>query len=120
MYGPVALGYLQTTDLIAPGMPVFVAAAQIDNATIRLTIAIPTMDANGANLSGLKLLTIATMPMSGGNNPFEGKSMTEILAMGTAKFDVTLTPEDAGLQKTVDVPVVNLGGVQAFAAACSD
>jgi len=39
---------------------------------------------------------------------------------GIQKIDVALTPADAGQQKTVDVTVMNLGGTQAFAAACSD
>lgn len=120
-YGPVATSSLLTTDLIAPGMPVFVSATQTNNTTIRLVIALPTMDANGANLTGLTKLSVASAVMTGGTNPFESKSMTEILAMtGVTKTHVTVTPTEAGQQKTVDVPVANLGGMQAFAAACSD
>lgn len=120
-YGPVSVANVTTSDLIAPGMPTFVTLKQNDNKIIRATVAIPTMDANGDNLSGLTKLTVATAIMTGGTNPFTGKSMTEILATaGVQKVDVTIVPADAGQQKVVDVTVMNLGGTQAFAAACSD
>ncbi|HPP22088.1 MAG TPA: hypothetical protein PK235_14810 [Phycisphaerae bacterium] len=72
-------------------------------------------------LSGLKKLTVVTIAMSGGNNPFQGLSMPEALALaGVLNIDVTLSEGDAGQQKVIDIPVVNLGGAQAFAAACAD
>ena len=120
-YGPVTLSSLATTDIVAPGAPVFVSGTQIDNTIIRLRISTPTMDSNGGSLTGLTKLTVVSAVMTGGVNPFTAKSMTEILAMaGIQKIDVALTPADAGQQKTVDVTVMNLGGTQAFAAACSD
>lgn len=120
-YGPVSVANLVTLDLVSPGMPVFVSLTQVDNRIIRLIIAIPTMDANGDNLSGLSKLTVVSAVMIGGVNPFAAKSMTEILALsGIQKTDVALVPADAGQQKTVEVAIMNLGGTQAFAAACSD
>ena len=120
-YGPVSLSNVTTSDLVAPGMPVFVALNQTGNSIIKATVAIPVMDSDGSNLTGLTKLTIVTAVMTGGVNPFESKGMAEILAMsGVQKVDVTLVPADAGQEKTVDVAVMNLGGVQAFAAACAD
>lgn len=120
-YGPMSVNSLATSDQVAPGMPVFVAAQQVDNNIIRLTIALPTMDADGSNLSGLTKLTVVSLPMSGGENPFEGLSMAEALALpGVQQVDVTVTDADAGTEKQVDVAVMNLGGVQAFGAACAD
>ena len=121
VYGPVSTFTLLTTDVVAPGMPVFVSGVQVDNLNVSLVLAMPVMDANGANLTGLAKLTVATAVMTGGVNPFTGLSMTQIVALpGVTKVNVTLTPDDAGQQKTVVLPVVNLGGQQAFAAACSD
>ena len=120
-YGPVAVFNLTTTDMVAPGMPTFVSGIQVDNTIVRLVLALPTMDAPGSNLTGLTALTVVTAPMVGGVDPFANKSMTDILAMPNAsKVSVTVGPEEAGQQKTVDMPVVNLGGQQAFCAACAD
>lgn len=120
-YGPLSVYSLATADIVSPGMPTFVSAVQVDNTIIRLKLAMPTMDSNGGNLTGLAKLTIVSLAMTGGVNPFQGKSMTDCLALaGVQKVDVTITPTDAGQQKTVDVNVMNLGGSQAFAAACAD
>ena len=121
MYGPVTISEFATTDVVAPGAPTFVLVEQIDNQNIEATIAIPTTDATGGPLTGLTYLTVATATMSEGVNPFEGLSMPEILALpGAASIDIELTEADAGTQKVVTLPVVNLGGFQALAAACKD
>lgn len=120
-YGPVTTADMLTSDMVAPGLVAFVASQQIDNQIIRLTLAMPSVDANGANLTGLTKLTVVTAAMTGGVNPFDGLSMSECLAVaGSTSLDVTLTEADAGQEKQVDVPVMNLGGMQAFAAACAD
>lgn len=120
-YGPVNLSEFQTSDGVAPGAPTFVNVSQLDNNLIRATVALPTTDSNGDNLSGLAKLTVATAPKPGATNPFEGLSMDQILALpGVVKSHVSLTEADAGTQKNVDLSVVNLGGFQALAAAVSD
>jgi len=120
-YGPLATNSMATADMVAPGMPVFVAANQVSNNIIRLTIALPTMDANGTNLSGLTKLTVVSLPMTDGINPFDGLGMPEALGLpGVQKIDVAVVEADAGTEKQVDVAVMNLGGVQAFGAACAD
>lgn len=120
-YGPVMITDIVTTDLVAPGAPIFISIQQISNVIVRVICSIPTMDADGNNLTGLKKLTVVTAPMAGGFNPFSGLGMSEILVVpAVVKIDVTLTESDAGTQKSVDMPVVNLGGAQALAAACSD
>jgi len=120
-YGPVTVSEFATTDVVAPGAPIFVLVEQLDNDTMRATLSIPTTDATGGPLTGLTKLTVTTATMSAGANPFDGLSMSEILALpGAASVDVDLTEADAGTQKEVVLPVVNLGGFQALAAACSD
>jgi len=120
-YGLVALDELQTVDLVAPGLPAFSSISQQSNTVVKCTITLPTLDADGNNLSGLTTLTVATLPKTGPDSPFEGLSMDQILALtGVVKVDVPVTPADAGVQKEVDLPVVNLGGFQSFAAACAD
>lgn len=122
MYGPVATNAFQTQDLVAPGMPIFTNIEQTSNTVVKVGVALPSMDADGGNLSGLTKLTVATIAMADpATNPFAGKSMVEILALaGVSKVNVTVTASDAGQEKSIDVPVINLGGFQAFAAACSD
>jgi hypothetical protein len=120
-YGPLNFLTITTADLVAPGMPVFVDANQVDNSLISLKLAMPVMDVDGGSLSGLVKLTVVSLPAAGGSNPFEGKTMVECLALpGVQKVDVALTVSDAGLEKSVSVAIMNLGGMQAFAAACSD
>ncbi len=120
-YGPTVIAELVTTDMVAPSMPTFVLIEQTDNVTMRAVCSIPTSDVGGGALTGITKLTVATAPMSGGVNPFDGLSMEEILALPeAASVDVALVEADAGTQKEVTLPVVNLGGYQAFAAACSD
>jgi len=120
-YGPVNLSEFQTSDGVAPGAPVFVNVVQVDNNFVRVTVALPTVDSNGDNLSGLTKLTVATLAKSGPTNPFAGLDMNQILGLaGVVKVDVAVTAADAGTQKDVDLPVVNLGGFQALAAAAAD
>lgn len=120
-YGPVSLSELATTDIVAPSAPTFVTIGQIDNLTIRALVAIPTTDATGGALTGLAKLTVATMVMSGGQSPFVGLSMDEILALpGVNVVHVDLVEAEAGTQIEVVLPIVNLGGFQSLAAACSD
>lgn len=71
--------------------------------------------------SGLTKLTVTSLPMTDGVNPFEAMSMMEILALdGVQTVDIPLTPDNAGTQKEITMVVMNLGGTQAFAAACAD
>jgi len=120
-YGPMAIGTLATTDMVAPGLPVFISATQRTNTSIRLVIAVPSVDADGNNLTGLTKLTVVTVMQSGTANPLTGLTMTAAMALpGVTKLDIALAPADAGQQKTVDVPVLTLGGTQVFGAACSD
>jgi len=120
-YGPVSGTTVATFDLIAPGMPVILSAIQVNNRIIRTIIVMPVMDANGDNLSGLTKLTIASIVIVAGVNPFEGKTMTEILAIpGIQKVDIALTMDDAGQQKTADILIQSIGSTQAIAAACAD
>ena len=120
-YGTVSYGVLNTFDVVAPGAPTFISTQQINNQLVRAVLAIPTVDSDGSNLTGLTKLTVATAVMAGATNPFTGMSMAEILALpGVVSIDVALQASDAGAQKTVELPVVNLGGQQAFAAAAAD
>ena len=120
-YGPMSINSLATADMVSPGMPIFIAANQIDNNIITLTIALPTMDADGSNLSGLAKLIIVSLPMTGGVNPFENMGMNEALALpGVQQIVVAVDVAEAGTEKQVNVPVMNLGGTQAFGAACGD
>lgn len=119
-YGPVSKSTLTAVDLVAPGLAPISSAVQFDNKIIKVTAAIPVMDANGDNLSGLSKLTVAVALMIGGVDPFLNKTMTEILALpGVKKIDVAITTEDAGKEKTVDVPLQGFG-VHSIVAACSD
>jgi len=120
-YGLVALAEVQTTDLVSPGLPAFSALNQVSNTVVNCTVTLPTLDANGDNLSGLTKLTVVTLPKTGATSPFEGLSMNQCIVLsGAVKVDVVVTMSDAGVQKSVDIPVVNLGGFQSFAAACAD
>lgn len=121
-FGPVALSSISTSDEVAPGMPSFVEVTQLSNTDIQCVVTIPTTDSDGSELSGLTKLVVATATMTEGVNPFELLTMDEILALpGVTMNEETLDPEvDPGQQKTVILPVVNLGGFQALAAACSD
>lgn len=120
-YGPVSISEFGTTDVVAPGAPSFITIAQLSNSLVHCVVALPTLDSDGSELTGLVKLTVATLPMSEGINPFEGLSMPEILALtGVVTAEVELVPGDAGTQKEFDIAIVNLGGFQAFAAACAD
>lgn len=77
--------------------------------------AIPSMDADGSNLTGLTKLTVVTVAMPTAANPLQGLTMTAALALpGVQKVDVTLSPSDAGQNKDIDIPVVSLGSTQVF------
>ena len=120
-YSAVALFDAQTSDIVSPAAPVWVSVSQTNNKTVSATILLPLGDADGSELTGLAKLTVATAAKVDGVNPFEGKSMDEILADLSVTFvDVTVSPTDAGTQISTDLPIVNLGGFQAFAAAVSD
>ena len=120
-YSAVAVTDAQMIDSVAPGAPSFLHLDQISNTQIEVEVQLPLQDANGEALSGLKLLVIATTPMTAGENPFSGRSMDEILAMaGVSSFEAQLTTSDAGSSKRMTLPVLNLGGFQAFAAAVAD
>lgn len=121
MWSAVALTSVVTTDVMAPGAPSFAGVRQISNSQIEATVNLPTLDSDGSELSGLSKLVVATAPFVEGINPFEGLSMPEILALpGVVTAEVVLTDEDAGQQKPVVLPITNLGGNQAVAAACND
>lgn len=120
-YGPMSVANVTTSDIVSPGMPTFVALRQVDNSVIRATVALPVMDSNGGNLTGLTKLTVVSLPQTDGVNPFEGLSMSEALALpGVQAQDVSVAEADAGQETQVDMMVMNLGGSQAFAAACND
>ena len=120
-FGPVALSDVQVADVVAPNVPQFLAIAQLSNKEIKCTVILPSNDSNGDALSGLVKLTIATSAMLDGVNPFEGMTMDQILAMtSTQVVETTVTPDQAGTQIDVVLPVVVVGSFQAFAAACGD
>jgi len=121
MYGPVSVAEQQAIDTVAPAAPAFVGINQQGDEAWAIDIQLPTLDSDQTPLTGLTKLTVVTLTMVEGSNPFVGLSMDEIKGLpGVVVQDVTLTPEDAGTVKTVNLPVLNLGGFQAFAAACAD
>ena len=72
-------------------------------------------------MTGLTKLVVLSLPKVDATNPFDGVATIDALVLpGVFTVEVTVTPTDAGTTKTVDVPVLNLGGVQAFACACND
>lgn len=107
-------------DEVAPGAPTFVSVQQTGNKQWAASVQLPLVDADGSELTGLSKLTVASTVMVNGENPFIGKSMDEIIASGAQVQHVDLTPGDAGTIKDVTIPLVNLGGFQAFAAAVTD
>lgn len=120
-YSTVATADSQSVDEVSPGAPTFVSVTQTDNHSWEASVQLPVQDADNSELTGLTKLTVVTLPMVGGANPFVGLSMVEILALpGIVVQDVALSPTDAGTVKVVSVPLVNLGGFQAFAAAVTD
>lgn len=120
-YSAVATTDLQSVDAVSPGAPAFLAVTQMDNSNWAVSVQIPLQDADGSPLTGLTKLSLSTLPMTEGINPFLGLSMEECMALpGAITQDVALTPGDAGTSKDLVVPVVNLGGFQAFATACTD
>ena len=120
-YGPIAIANVRTSNLGSPGMPIIVEIHQVNNDIIQATIAIPSMDSDGGNLSQLSKLTVATTVVKDRIMPFKDKNMIEILAQPSVqKVDVPLTLMDAGQEKIVSIPVVELGAVQTFAAACTN
>ena len=121
-YGPTNIAQSVDVDLVPPGAPVFSSITQLDNTNIEVKCVVPALDANGAALSGLIKLTVATVIMPDVNvNPFDGLAMDAIMALPDVQVvHVDLVPADAGAEKVVLVPIVNLGGCQALAVACSD
>jgi hypothetical protein len=120
-YSAVATADLQSVDAVSPGAPAFLSVIQADNANWAVSIQLPLQDADGSALTGLTRLSVSSLPMMDGVNPFLGLSMEECMALpGVVTQDVPLTVGDAGTTKDLVVPVMNLGGFQAFAAAVSD
>ena len=122
-YSAVALGTNQSVDAVSPSAPTIVSITQTNNTNWDFVATLPTTDdpGPGTPLSGMTRLTVASLAMADGVNPFEGLSMDQILAMNSPDVrHVSVTPEMAGLNVTVNVPVLNLGGFQAFACAVTD
>lgn len=126
-YGPVAFSTSQSVDESAPGAPMFVSIEQPGNQNDSFTckIRLPDADANGTTPpSGLKKLAVATTTKDGDTNPYEGKSMEEILAMGpespSVVTDLDPTANPPGSEVDVKLPITLLGSSQEFAAACAD
>jgi hypothetical protein len=121
-YGPVAYLVMSSLDLVAPNAPAFTNCYQLDNSIYRLKLRLPVVDATGTALTGLTRLTIVSLAMTDEySNPFEDLNMLDCLALPKVqKIDVAISPADAGTEKEVDVAIINLGGFQAFAAACAD
>lgn len=121
-YGPTSVSSLATSDNVAPGAPTFLVIVQEDNDSIQCTVNLPAVDSNGEPLSGLRVLTVATIASDPtGTNPFEGLSMDQILALPTVRsVNEDLEPTDAGGTAEVELPIVNLGGTQWIVAACAD
>lgn len=121
MYGSVSSQVVTTSDSVPPDAPAIVAVAQTSNSQINVDLLLPNNDADGSQLSGLKRVDVATAPVIDGVNPFDGKTWPQIAAMdGVALVGLDITSEQAGQQVTVIIPVLNLGGSQVIAAACSD
>lgn len=120
-WSATALSEGQSVDEVSPGAPSFVNVSQVDNHNWELGIQLPLQDSDGTSLTGLTMLKVATLPMTEGANPFIGLSIDEIANLpGVVVNEVGLTPSDAGTVATINVPIMNLGGFQAFAAAVSD
>ena len=120
-YSAVVVTDGQSVDVVSPGAPAFVGVVQGSNREWTVDVQLPLVDADGSELTGLAGLALATLPMAEGINPFTGLSMAEIRALpGVLVQDVALTVGDAGGLKSIAVPVMNLGGWQAFAAAVTD
>lgn len=120
-WSPVTLGDSPMADVVAPGAPAFLSFNQLDNKFVEANLILPAVDSDGTELTGLTVLAIATAPQLDGVNPFGGLGWLEVTALpGAVVVSTPVTPGDAGATKTIKLPVVALGGVQAFAAACSD
>ena len=111
----------QSVDAVAPGAPAFVRVDQLDNRTWELGIQLPLTDSDGSELTGLTKLVVGTATMAKGENPFTGLSIEEIVSLpGVVTREMALSPSNAGDTVSVQTPLLNLGGFQAFAAAVSD
>lgn len=125
-YGPVTFAEAQSVDDSAPGAPAFVSIEQPQgqNDTFACLVRLPELDADGSELTGLTKLAVATATRTDDLNPFEGKSMEEILALGPDAPSVVVELDPAtnppGSEVAVSLPVTQLGSNQQFAAACSD
>jgi hypothetical protein len=120
-FSSVALYDVQTVDSVAPGVPTITSVIQSSNKTIQVAVTLPILDADGSELSGMTRLVVATAIEVDGLSPFASLSMQDILALpGVVSVEVAVSAADAGAQKLVELPVLNLGGYQEIAAAVSD
>lgn len=117
-YGSIALTQF-ATSAVAPGAPTFDSIEQIEKKHVRVTVGIPSKNADGGPLVGLTRLTVVTIAMTGNTNPLEGLSVSEMKSLGVS-IDIDLVDGDAGTRKVIELPIVNLGGFQGFAAVCTD
>ena len=121
-FSVVALADVQSADVVSPGAPSIISVVQVDNRKMQVVIGLPLKDSDGSDLTGMTKLVVATAPqVAGGANAYEGMGMQEILTLpSSVAANISLTPDDAGSQKTVEIPIVNLGGYQSIAAAVTD
>ena len=120
-YSLVMVTQSQSVDVVAPSAPGFVSVTQVSNALWKVGIQLPLTDADGSALTGLVKLTLATLPMLEGANPFTDMDMPSIINIPNVLIvELSLVEADAGQVKEIEVPVLNLGSWQAFACAVSD
>lgn len=115
--GPVAVLTVGTSDVSAPGSPLFGTFTQISNTTGEVDIQLPGADADGSTLTGLKHLSLAIVA---GVDPLAGQSPDQIIGSGALIIVTPLTDSDAGTVKTLPVTVLNAGEPQTFYAWCDD
>ena len=115
--GPIATFVVGTADVSAPGSPIFGSFRQTSNVAGEVDVQLPSVDADGTPITGLKHLTVAAVL---GSDPLAGMTPDEILASGAAAQAVALTDADAGTVKTLAVPILSAGATQTFYAWCDD
>jgi len=115
--GPISSSVVGTSDVVAPGAPIFGSFWQINNSSGELEIQLPGTDSDGSPLTGLKHLNLVTVI---GSDPFAGMSVVEIIAQGASVVVTPTTDADAGTVKTLPVSVLSAGGVQTFYAWADD
>ena len=115
--GPIASSVIGTSDIVAPGAPIFGSFRQINNSLGELDVQLPGADSDGSPLTGLKHLSLVTVI---GNDPFAGLSVAEIIASGASVVVTPTTDADAGSVKTLSVSVLSPGETQTFYAWADD